>query len=212
MMNYGMLCELYSGLGSHSWVEISGLEELSVSWPGHWWWGSQKVMVLPCALQSFLVSVVLHTGESHFLWYALLTLHRASLLLLLDPLTAWGSAQTLVAISILCFSLKADFISWPPFHLAIYVSYFSIIFQSSKGRNCFVSLRTHYNTSHVILGLVSGWLEVSQNRTHAAIRLSSSFSADQCSSSSASSDWRWWRSSRSTIVRNGKKYTVVFGR
>lgn len=63
----------------------------------------------------FLVSVVLRTGESYFLRYALLTLHRAPLLLLIDPLTAWGSAQTLVAIGILCFSLKADFISWSPF-------------------------------------------------------------------------------------------------
>lgn len=156
----------------------------------------------------FLVSVVLHTGESYFLQYALLTLHRAPLLLLTDPLTAWDSARTLVSIGILCFSHKADFISWPPFHLAIYVSYFSMGFQSSKGQNCFVSLWTHCNTLHVLPGLVSGWLEVSQNHTHAAVRLSS-FLANQCSSSSASSDWRWWRSSRSTIVRNGKKYTVI---
>lgn len=178
-----------------------------VTWPllTELWKGDGLVM---CS-SIFLVSVVLHTGESYFLRYALLTLHRAPLLLLTDPLTAWGSAQTLVSIGILCFSLKADFISWPPFHLAIYVSYSSIIFQSSRGQNCFVSLRTHYNTSHVLPGLVSGRLEVSQNRTHAAVRLSSSFLADQCSSSSASSDWRWWRSSRSTIVRNGKKYPVI---
>lgn len=63
MMNYAMLCEFYWGLGSHSWVEISGLGELSVLWPSHCWPSSQKVTVLSCALQPSFLSLLFSIQE-----------------------------------------------------------------------------------------------------------------------------------------------------
>lgn len=73
----------YQGLWSHSWMVISGLEEVTVSWPGTLDGDSRRHWSCP---SSFLVSTVGLWCRVSFSVYSLLTLYSPSFLWPIWPL------------------------------------------------------------------------------------------------------------------------------